>query len=99
VLLVQLDHEGDCKVEPLQVTLNPADAGRLGIVSGARVRLESAIDSLEAEADIDDLIPPGAVYSVKGHWGSNVNRLNPGAKTDMGESTAVHAVAVKVTAL
>ncbi len=87
------------KVEPLQVTLHPADAGRLGIVSGARVRLESAIDSLEAEAEIDDLIPPGAVYSVKGHWGSNVNRLNPGAKTDMGESTAVHAVAVKVTAL
>jgi hypothetical protein len=41
----------------------------------------------------------------KGRWlradaaGANVNVLNPGAKSDMGESTAVHSVEVSVTAL
>lgn len=87
------------KVEPLLVTLHPKDAARLGIEAGSRIRLESEIDSLEAQAAVDGLIPEGAVYSVKGHWGSNVNRLNPGVKTDMGESTAVHAVSVRVSPL
>ncbi len=87
------------KVEPLEVTLHPKDAERLGIAAGSRIRLENETDSLEALAAVDDLIPPGAVYGVKGHWGTNLNRLNPGAKTDMGESTAVHAVAVRVVAV
>ncbi len=87
------------KVEPLEITLNPKDAERLGVTTGSRIRLESKIDSLEARAVVDDLIPEGAIYGVKGHWGSNVNRLNPGAKTDMGASTAVHAVPVRVSSL
>ncbi len=87
------------KVEPLTVTLNPEDADRLGVQPDSRVRLESEVGTMAALAAVDDLIPPGAIYSVKGHWGSNVNRLNPGTKTDMGESSAVHSVAVKVVPL
>ncbi len=39
----------------------------------------------------------------KGRWpkredaGGNVNALNPGAKSDMGESSSVHGVEVTVT--
>ena len=87
------------KVEPIEVTFNPEDAAKLGIAEGQGVRLESEIDSLDARAAVAALVPPGTLYGVKGHWGSNLNRLNPGRKTDMGESTAVHAVAVKVTPL
>ncbi len=85
------------KVEPIEVTLNPEDAERLGIAAGQSIKLESEVDSLVARAAVAPLVPPGTLYGVKGHWGSNLNRLNPGRKTDMGESTAVHAVAVKVT--
>jgi hypothetical protein len=41
----------------------------------------------------------------KGRWlcadaaAANVNVLNPGEKSDMGESTAVHSVEVSVSAL
>jgi len=87
------------KIEPVEVTLHPQDAERLGVTAGSRIRLESSLDSLEATAAVAPLGPPGTLCGVKGHWGSNLNRLNPGAKTDMGESTAVHGVAVRVTPL
>jgi len=47
-------------------------------------------------------LPRGVVLSHKGRWPkqepgqSNVNVLNPGRKSDMGESTSVHAVEVTV---
>jgi hypothetical protein len=46
---------------------------------------------------------PGVALSYKGRWPkhertyANVNVLNPGTKTDMGESTSVHGVEVTVT--
>ena len=46
----------------------------------------------------------GVAYSPKGRWPkreperANVNALNPGIKSDMGGSTAVHGVEVTVTA-
>jgi hypothetical protein len=42
-------------------------------------------------------------FSPKGRWPkreaarANVNVLNPGTKADMGDSTAVHGVEVRVT--
>lgn len=87
------------KVEPIEVTLHPDDAARLGVSAGRRLRLENAVDSMEVVAAVGAVVPPGTLYGVKGHWGSNLNRLNPGLKTDMGESSAVHSVAVKVTPL
>ncbi len=47
-------------------------------------------------------MPPGVAYAPKCRWpshesaGANVNALNPGDKTDMGESSAVHGVLVEI---
>jgi hypothetical protein len=49
-----------------------------------------------------DELPRGVALAHKGRWLStdpaqaNVNVLNPGQKSDMGESTAVHGVEVLV---
>jgi hypothetical protein len=53
---------------------------------------------------MSDEVPRGVALTHKGRWlstsaaGANVNVLNPGAKSDMGESTAVHSVEVSVSA-
>ena len=55
--------------------------------------------------ELSDDVPPGVAFSAKGRWlkqeadGANVNVLNAGAKTDMGESSCVHSVEVAVTRL
>jgi len=52
---------------------------------------------------ISEVVQPGGAFSYKGRWPkqerthANVNVLNPGTKTDMGESTSVHGVEVTVT--
>jgi hypothetical protein len=54
---------------------------------------------------ITDDLSRGVALTHKGRWlrrdaaGANVNVLNPGEKSDMGESTAVHSVEVSVSAL
>jgi anaerobic selenocysteine-containing dehydrogenase len=51
---------------------------------------------------ISDQLPRGVALAHKGRWlctdaaSANVNALNPGQKSDMGESTAVHGVEVAV---
>jgi anaerobic selenocysteine-containing dehydrogenase len=53
---------------------------------------------------ISDEVPRGVALAHKGRWlsadaaSANVNVLNPGKKSDMGESTAVHSVEVSVAA-
>ena len=70
---------------------------------GSRVRLFNATGSLELAVALSDMVPPGVAHSVKGRWPrsagkkrANVNTLNPGIKSDMGESTAVHGVEVEI---
>ena len=54
---------------------------------------------------VSDSVPPGVALSHKGRWPKqepghrNVNVLNPGRKSDMGESTSVHSVEVTVLSL
>jgi len=58
---------------------------------------------LVLHVQISDVIRPGVALSYKGRRAkherthANVNVLNPGTKTAMGESTAVHGVEVTVT--
>jgi anaerobic selenocysteine-containing dehydrogenase len=85
------------------VTLNPKDAATRGLKSGDRVRLKNATGSLDLTLAVDDVVPPGAALSHKGRWPklegaprANVNVLNPGTKSDMGESTSVHGVEVTI---
>jgi anaerobic selenocysteine-containing dehydrogenase len=54
---------------------------------------------------LTEAVPRGVALSYKGRWPKqepgqgNVNVLNPGNKSDMGESTCVHAVEVTVAPL
>ena len=53
---------------------------------------------------LSDALPRGVAYSPKGRWPkrepgrANVNVLNPGERSDMGDSTSVHGVEVTVAA-
>jgi len=88
---------------PPTVTLHPADAARLDVRAGEAVELANATGRLVVQVQIADIVRPGVVLSYKGRWPkherthANVNVLNPGTKTDMGESTSVHGVEVTVT--
>ncbi len=77
-------------------TLNDADAQRLGIADGARVRIRSAVGAIEIEARLSSEVAPGVV-AVHQHWGHtyesgmttarkypgvNVNRLHDDAIRD-----------------
>ncbi len=86
-----------------EITLNPADAGRLGIESGQTVSVSNALGKLELTAIVADVVLPGTAMSYKGRWpqlepgGDNLNLLYDGTKNDLGESSAVHGIEVSVT--
>ena len=88
------------------VTLNPTDADARGLAAGDKVRLANRTGVLDLTLAVNDIVPPGACLSPKGRWPrregparANVNVLNPGIKTDMGESTSVHGVEVTIERL
>ena len=89
---------------PATVALHPDDAAERGLAAGDAVRLSNDVGSLALTLEVSDIVPRGAALSHKGRWpkregaGVNVNALNPGIKTDMGESTCVHSVEVEVSA-
>jgi anaerobic selenocysteine-containing dehydrogenase len=91
------------KLGPATVTLHPADAGTLGLAEGARATLSNGTGRIELQVAISEAVPPGTALSHKGRWpqweqqSANVNILNPGGKTDMGESSSVHGIEVEVT--
>jgi anaerobic selenocysteine-containing dehydrogenase len=93
------------KMGPERITIHPQDAAKLGIQNGDRVRLENETGRLEMNAEVAALTPPGVLLGAKSRWpkalGShaNINSLNPGRKTDMGESSAVHGVEVRLVPL
>jgi anaerobic selenocysteine-containing dehydrogenase len=85
------------------VVLHPDDAEARGIREGDAVSLENATGRLTLVARIAATIPTGVALAGKSPWpkqlpqGANINALNPGRKTDMGESSAVHGVEVMIT--
>ena len=87
---------------PAEITLNPDDAGRLGIAAGQRVSVSNGQGALTLTAVVSDVVLPGTAMAYKGRWpslepdGNNLNLLYDGAPNDMGESTAVHGVEVRV---
>jgi len=84
------------------IALNPADGAERGLHEGETARIVNACGSLDLKVTMWDGLPRGVALVHKGRWlGSepghaNVNVLNPGVKSDMGESTAVHSVEVTV---
>jgi anaerobic selenocysteine-containing dehydrogenase len=90
------------RIGPASVALHPREAAGRGLRAGDPVTLRNATGALRLAVEISDAVPPGVAYAPKGRWpsheaaGANVNALNPGDKTDMGESSAVHGVLVEL---
>ena len=84
------------------VILHPEDANRFGVKEGARVRLENETGWIELTLQIDDIVQKGVALSYKGRWPKqehmcrNLNTVNPGLKSDMGESSSVHSIEVSI---
>jgi anaerobic selenocysteine-containing dehydrogenase len=91
------------RVGPATVVLHPIDAAARGLREGDAAILDNETGSLALQVTLSDELLPGVALSPKGRWlrqepeRANVNVLNPGVKTDMGESTSVHGVEVRVS--
>ena len=86
------------------VVLNPADAAARSLGDGDMAILRSEAGELLAPVSTSDDVPISVALVYKGHWpklepsGANVNTLNPGHKSDMAQSSAVHGIEVTVEA-
>src|SRR5690606_32054693 len=84
------------------VTLRPEGAAARGREAGATVKLRNETGELAMRLAVAPVVPRGVALASKSRWikgargHANVNCLNPGRKTDMGESTAVHGVEVEI---
>ena len=84
------------------VVLHPDDAAARGIADGDSVELSNETGRLTMNACLAPMMPAGVALARKSRWPkltpghANVNVLNAGRKTDMGESTAVHGTEVTV---
>ena len=91
------------KLGPATLTLNPLDARRRGLREGDDARVSNEVGQLVFTASLSDTVPPGVALTHKGRWprfeggGANINLLNPGTKTDMGQSSSVHGLLVQVS--
>ncbi|MGE0716631.1 MAG: molybdopterin-dependent oxidoreductase [Alphaproteobacteria bacterium] len=82
------------------VVLHPDDAAARGLAAGDRVVLANATGRVAMALAVAPLVPPGVALTDKSRWlagGATVNALNPGLRSDMGDSTALHGVEVEVT--
>lgn len=87
------------------LALHPQDAAERGLQSGDTAVVCNDCGTLQLEVTLSPELPRGVALTHKGRWpkgaadGANVNVLNPGEKSDMGESTAVHSLEVSVRPL
>lgn len=90
---------GDC-----QAFIHPGEARERGIVSGADVRLKTDAGEITLKVALSENVPMGVILAHKGRWSSdaskvNINAINPGHKSDLAESCAVHSINVSVSAV
>ena len=87
------------------IALNSLDAAERHLEDGQTATVRNGWGCLELQVVVSADVPRGVALAHKGRWlgpnsaGANVNVLNPGQKSDMGQSTAVHSVEVMVSAL
>jgi anaerobic selenocysteine-containing dehydrogenase len=90
------------RIGEASVALHPQEAASRGLRNGDAVTLRNATGALRMAVEVSDAVPLGVAYAPKCRWpshersGANINALNPGSKTDMGESSAVHGVVVEL---
>ena len=81
-----------------EVLIHPSEAEALGLADGARVELVNEVGRLSLTVRVSNDVPRRVALVYKGRWPkfedslANVNVINPGEKTDMGESSCVHGV-------
>jgi anaerobic selenocysteine-containing dehydrogenase len=87
------------------VLIHPREAAARNIAEGDKVELCNEYGRLELIAETTSNVPPGIALVHKGRWpkldpsGANVNILNPGHKSDIGESSSVHGVEAELKPL
>jgi anaerobic selenocysteine-containing dehydrogenase len=97
----------DARVQKLigeaDVMLNPQEAKQRGLQDGSLVILSNDTGQLPLKVKLSKQVPCGVALVYKGRWpkldasSANVNVLNPGHKTDVAESSCVHAIEVEIT--
>jgi anaerobic selenocysteine-containing dehydrogenase len=97
----------DIRVQKLigeaDVILNPQEAAQRGLQDGTPVILSNATGQLPLKVKLSEQVPCGVALVYKGRWpkydpaSANVNVLNPGHKTDLAESSCVHAIEADIT--
>jgi len=87
-----------------KVYIHPDDAKSLSLEDGEWASLSNATGELRLRVSITDRVVRGVALAYKGRWlrldsqCANVNVLNPGVTSDMGESSSVHSTWVRVAA-
>jgi anaerobic selenocysteine-containing dehydrogenase len=104
--LLNSSYSNDSRIEErlkrASVALHPDEAAARGVAEGSPVALINDVGRLSLNVTISEAIPMGVALVHKGRWpkleasGCNVNVLNPGQKTDLAESSAVHSVEVQL---
>ena len=85
-----------------EVRLNSLEAASRCLTEGTSVIVWNEAGRLPLQLEISDDVPRGVALVHKGRWlkldpsHANVNVLNAGRKSDMGESSAVHSVEVEI---
>ena len=86
------------------VTLHPDEAKLRGLVDGSDVVLFNEVGRLPLRLIVSENVPLGVALVPKGRWPkldparANVNVLNPGNRTDLAHSSAVHSIEVEICA-
>jgi anaerobic selenocysteine-containing dehydrogenase len=92
------------KLGPACIQLNPEDAKALALEEGEVASVSSRTGRIELRVRCSDRVPRGVALAHKGRWprleagASNVNALNAGERSDMGESSSVHGTLVRIAA-
>ena len=87
------------------VMLNPQEAQQRGLAEGSQVILSNDTGQLLLKVKLSRRVPCGVALVYKGRWpkldasGANINVLNPGHKTDLAQSSCVHAIEVEITSV
>jgi anaerobic selenocysteine-containing dehydrogenase len=93
------------RVGAATIALHPADAAERDLAEGDAALAVNETGRLPLTVTLSETLPRGVALSYKGRWPkreaahANLNVLNPGHKTDMGESNCVHGIEVTVTRL
>lgn len=90
------------RMGPPTITVHPDDAAMFDLGEGGLALVGNENGELLLTVAVSDIVPRGVALSHKARWlktapgGANVNLLNAGAKSDMGEGSAVHGTEIGI---